>query len=345
MIWRRLAQLVLLALALTAGGAAAPALAGAAGQTTAPARAVGVTLDSGPGGEAQAYRLFLRARANAIEAPQPWSTLEPAQRRFRLADVRSIVRGVRSSAATRIMLIPAAIETTQRSVPPDLGRAAWDSPRMIARYRTLIERLAPDLSRQVGYVSIANEADVYLSAHPRELPAFVRFAHAEIAELHRLLPWAKVGVTVTYNGLVARDPRVARTLARLGTATIVTYYPLTGGYRVRSPRSPRRDLPQMLRLAHGRKLVVQEAGYPSATRLGSSPSAQATFVRTVFSAWARAPRRIPFLSFYSLFDLPARDCTTHFDQTAFLCSLGLHDRTGRPKPAWAAFRAGVRRIR
>jgi hypothetical protein len=71
--WERLQRLVLLTLTVTAGGAAVPALTEAARHTAAPARAVGVTLDSGPGGEVQAYRLFLRAGANAIEAPQPWS--------------------------------------------------------------------------------------------------------------------------------------------------------------------------------------------------------------------------------------------------------------------------------
>ena len=210
----------------------------------------------------------------------------------------------------RIMLIPAAIETTDRTVPSGLRHAPWDSRQMIARYRTLIRRLAQDLSRQVAYISIANEADVYFSAHPSQLPAFLRFTHVEISQLRRLLPWAEVGVTVTYNGLAGDHPQVARTLARLGNATIVTYYPLAGGYRVRSPRSPLRDIPRMIRLSRGRKLVLQEAGYPSTTRLGSSPSAQAAFVRNVFTAWARAPRGIPFLSFYSLFDLPARDCAT-----------------------------------
>lgn len=310
-----------------------------------PERAVGVTLDAGPGGEAQAFRLFVGAGANGIEAPQPWSTLEPRPGRFRLGDVASIVRGVHSLPGMRVMLIPAAIETTRRSVPSDLRHAPWDGRRMRARYRTLVARLVPDISRQVGYVSIANEADVYLTAHPRQLPAFLRFARAEIAAVRRVAPWAKVGVTVAYAGLVARHPAVARALARLGNATIVTYYPLAGDYRVRSPRAPLRDIPRMVALAHGRPLVVQEAGYPSATALHSSPAAQAAFVRNVFSAWNRAARAIPFVSFYSLFDLPAGDCRSRSRAVAFLCSLGLHDRHGRPKPAWAAFRAGVRGVR
>jgi hypothetical protein len=313
--------------------------------STPPARAVGVTLSPGPGGEAQAYRVFFEAGATAIEAPQPWSTLEPSPRRFRLRDVAAIVQGVRSTAAMRIMAIPAAVETTSRSVPPDLEATAWDSPRMIARYRGMLRRLALHLSHQVRYLSIANEADVYFSAHPDELPAFRRFARAAIAELHRRAPWVKVGVTVTYGGLTAARPAIARSLAALGDATILTYYPLAGGYRMRPPSAPRHDVPRIVRLAHGRPLVVQEAGYATARRLGGSPAAQARFVRNVFASADRFPGAVTFLSFYSLFDLPARDCRGRSPEVAFLCSLGLHYRNGRPKPAWAAFRAEAREAR
>jgi hypothetical protein len=311
----------------------------------APARAVGVTLNAGPGGEAKAFQRFLEAGANAIEAPQPWSTLEPARGHFRLGDVAAIVRGVRSIPVMQVMVIPAAIETTGRSVPIDLRRAPWDSRQMIHRYRGLLRRLARHLGRQERYVSIANEADVYFSAHPGELPAFLRFARAEIAYLHRLAPSVEVGVTVTYDGLTGARPGIARRLAGLGDATILTYYPLAGGYRMRSPRAPLNDIPQMNRIAHGRSLVLQEVGYSSAPRLGSSPSAQASFVRNVFAASDHLPQAIPFLSFYSLFDLLARDCRGHSDQEVFLCSLGLRYRNGHPKPAWAAFRTGVQEAR
>jgi hypothetical protein len=315
--------------------------------TQAQARAVGVTLDDGPGGPDRSYALFAQAGANAIEAPQPWSELEPHRGRFHLSDVGSIVRGVRPAPATEVMVIPAAIETTARSVPADLRRAPWDGRRMVRRYGTLIDRIAKLSGRQVTTISIANEADVYLAAHPRELPAFLRFAQTELSRLRRRLPWARIGVTVTASGMMGDHPRIARALARLGTATIVTYYPLGDGYRPRSPHAPLTDIPHLVGLAGGRPLVIQEAGYPTAARLGSSPIAQATFVRDVFTAVNRQPAAIPFLSFYSLFDLPAQAChgSRSDDQLAFLCSLGLHDRTGAAKPAWTAFRAGVRTVR
>ena len=52
-----------------------------------------------------------------------------------------------------------------------MGRPSDDD-----RYRGMLHRRAPDLSAQVRYVSIANEADECFSAHPNELPAFRRFA-------------------------------------------------------------------------------------------------------------------------------------------------------------------------
>ena len=337
---------ILLAMTLVAGTGLVSS-DDAPARTGKPAPAVGVTLDAGPSGPQQAFELFTRAGANALEAPQPWSTLEPAPGRFRLSDVESIVRGARSTPATRVMLIPAAIETSKRSVAADLRRAAWDSDEMIARYRALLRHAARHANRQIAYVSIANEADVYFSAHPQELPAFTHFAQAQLQELRRLMPWAKAGVTITYTGLTGPHPAIARTLSKLGDATMLTYYPLGDGYRPRPPRAPLTDLPRMVRLAHGRPVILQEAGYPSSARLHSSTTAQATFVRNVFAAWHRHPRAIPLISFYTLFDLPATTCQQEntLDQTAFLCSLGLRARDGHPKPAWNAFTAGVRGLR
>ena len=88
--------------------------------------------------------------------------------------------------------------------------------------------------------------------------------------------------------------------------------------------------------------VLQEAGYSSAPQLGSSPSAQASFVRNVLSAANRTPAAIPFVSFYALLDEPAVQCRDHSDAVTFFCSLGLNRSDGRPKPAWAAFRKGIR---
>src|SRR5689334_18851051 len=64
-----------------------------------PTAAVGVTLSPGPGGEGEAFELFLSAGASAIEAPQPWSTLEPGRRRYHLADVAAIAAGPASDPA------------------------------------------------------------------------------------------------------------------------------------------------------------------------------------------------------------------------------------------------------
>lgn len=91
-----------------------------------------MTLGPGPGGEDQAFEEFLEAGATALQAPQPWSELEPARGRFRLGDVASIVAGVRSTPAMRVMAIPAAVETTRRSVPTDLRGVPWDSRETIA---------------------------------------------------------------------------------------------------------------------------------------------------------------------------------------------------------------------
>src|ERR1700730_2048091 len=133
---------------------------------------------------------------------------------------------------------------------------------MIDRFQRLVEAIRPYLNH-VKYLSIGNEVDVYLSAHPSEWSAYTRFYRAAAARVHALAPWIKVGVTTTFDGL-RRDARRVRELNSASDVQITTYYPLGSVLRVRSPASPLADFKAMLRFAGRRPLVLQEVGYPSA---------------------------------------------------------------------------------
>jgi hypothetical protein len=295
--------------------------------------------------------LALRAGIHGYLVADKWSDLEPKAGRYSLGDVRDMA-DLGGKLHLKLLLGLEVINTTAKETPRDLQHAAFDSPAMIDRFQRLVDAIRPYLNRNVKYLSIGNEVDVYLSAHPSEWSAYTRFYRAAAARVHGLAPWIKVGVTTTFDGL-RRDARRVRELNSASDVQITTYYPLGSGLRVRSPASPLADFKAMLRFAGRRPLVLQEVGYPSAPRLGSSPAKQATFVRSVFRAWSLAGRRIPFLNFYLLHDWPRSTCVQMaayygaVDQNfiAYLCSLGLRRADGRPKPAWSAFADSAARAR
>jgi hypothetical protein len=197
----------------------------------------------------------------------------------------------------------------------------------------------------VAYVSVGNGVDMYLARNPAAGPAYRDFYADAVRYLHRAAPWIKVGTTATFSGLVRKARGRMAGLNRVSDIELVTYFPVRGDFAVRRASAPRSDFPRLLSLAGKRPLVFAEVGYPDAPELGSSKAKQAAFVQHVFDAWRRAGARVPFLNFLFLHDLAPSECdavTGFYGHTGknrfrpFLCSLGLREYDGRPKPAWQA---------
>ena len=242
------------------------------------------------------------------------------------------------------------LNTTDKETPPDLVETSFGDPAMLSRFRALFDAVRPLLDSHVRYLAIGNEVDVYLEAHPDEWPAYRAFFEGAAAYVRQQAPWLQVGVASTFGG--ARGPAAAN-VAELNQASdvwILTYYPLEGIFQATNPAAPDVDFPAMVDLAGGKPIVLQEVGYPTAERLGSSEAEQAGFVGHVFGAWQAAGDAIPFLNYFLLHDLTDSMCDDllvyyglpNEDFKAFLCSLGLRRADGAAKQGWEAFRDAAR---
>ena len=246
------------------------------------------------------------------------------------------------------------VNTTERETPRDLDGVPFDAPRMKERFRSLVDALRPHLDRNVAYLYIGNELDMYFARQPGSSESYTSFYEDAVAYVHEVLPWITVGVPTTSGGAIRSAVRNDAAHNRVSDVHIHTDYGVHGPCLARPVNAPLADFPRLVRLAHGRPVVFQEVGYPEAPQLGSSEQKQAQFVTSVFDAWRRAGNRIPFLSFYALHDLPQRTCDEiagyykragSANLKAFLCSLGLRHENGAPKAAWSAFVKGASALR
>ena len=295
------------------------------------------------------FTLAARAGARGTFMAFSWSELEPSAGRFRLAPI-GVLRTLGVERDLKLLLGIEPVNTASRETPPDLEDAGWDSPLLRARFRALIDALLPSLNRNVAYLSIGNEVDVYLARHPGEWAAYTRFYEDAVAYVHKVAPWLEVGVTSTWSGAVRSQRRRVARLNRSSDVEILTYYPLERDLRVRRAQAPLVDFPRMLQAAAGRPLVLQEVGYPASPLLASSPRRQALFVKTVFAAWHRAGARVPFLNFLLMHDLDRDACgriarlqgrPDNERLLAYLCTLGLRRANGEAKLAWSEFARGA----
>lgn len=297
-----------------------------------------------------AFDLVYGAGARGQMTTFTWSALEPAANRYdstRFADLAAQMAQAQTRGLTQYVGLQ-LINTTARELPPDLNALAFDHPAVIARFHALLDRVVTPYRGRIRYLSIGNEVDAYLRAHPTEWTAYKRFLADAIQYAHTLDPAIQVGVTGTADGALTLSPAELADLNAATDVTILTYYPLqadaTGTITARDPGVVAGDFTRMLQFAGTRKLVLQEVGYPAATLNNSSDALQAAFVTNVFAAWKNANGRIPFINVFLLHDFTAQMCADFGvyyglpnvpSFTAYLCSLGLRKVDGTPRPAWS----------
>ena len=291
-----------------------------------------------------AITLAQGAGVHAVIATYTWSSLEPTPGNIDVSSLKSAL-DYYNQKGFQILVGIQVINTVKREVPTDLAAVAFDDPQFIARFHTLLDAVSGVFSGAERYISIGNEVDVYLSSQPAEWATYKTFYTDAVSYLHTQSPTLLVGVTATFGGFSGDSNAELQSLNAPSDVTILTYYPLQGDSQGLPSSSPTTDIPRMLSLAGSKPVVLQEAGYPSGTLNGSSEAAQQEFVTDLFQAWRAAGDRMPFLSYFLLYDFDSTTCNdlgTYYGSSdpaflSYLCTLGLRHSDGTPKPAWNTF--------
>jgi hypothetical protein len=305
------------------------------------------------GGPEDLKAMLLEQKSMGLDAcaiSAKWSDLEPEPGKI---DVEKMGKDVAGAAAFgwKVALTIQTIDTNQRTVPPDLKAEPWDSETMRDRFSKLLAAIAGKLGDSVVAVSLGNEVDGYLVAHPAEAGPFKRFLSAGRQALRTLKPGMPVGVTCMFEGRRS-NPKLIDGLFEGLDAVFFTYYPTGDAMAVRDPSTVDPDLDAMISSAAGRPLYLQEVGYPAAPLLGSSDEKQAQFVRAFYKALAKRKSKVALACYVLQTDFSPElvDRLTAYygiDQPrfrAFLSTLGLRRSDGSPRPALQAFEEAVKAV-
>jgi hypothetical protein len=242
-----------------------------------------------------------------------------------------------------VLVTLGTIDTVKRRLPADVADKAWMDPDLLARWDGFLAKICGEFGKGVKWVSLGNEANVYLAQHDDEVDPYVRFLAHGRDFIHKTRPDIQVGVTVTCMDALT-NPELASKLQEDMDVSIFTYYPVEG--------SAAFDMAQvathfdaMNRLAGKRPFLLQEIGYPASPLLNSSEARQAAFVHSVFQQLDRLSTRIPLADYFMQVDFSPtllKALEPYYgisDKTflAFLGTLGLFDSTGKSRAAWAVF--------
>jgi len=339
---RPLVSLVSFLMAVSFGFCSAPVQAVSFGVTPLPKGGENAT----PRDQTNAMKMCVDAGVTGIFYGGTWADLEPSKGNYSLAQMGKTLK---YAPKLQRFIGVQVFDITTKNMPSDLTRAKLESPKVVARFGQLMAKMNKATGGNIAYMSIGNEADVYLSKHPKEVDGFIKFFKAAKAEVVKTFPDCKVGITLRAENLLdGKAPSaVAQKLLDESDVVMFNYYPVSN-YRPKPPQQIEKDMEVLAKVANGKQIVFQEIGYPSSPKLGSSDKNQADFITLAFKELRKNPH-IEFANFFALHDLTPAICdylAEHYlinskNYRQAMQSLGMRRSTGKERPAWAAMKKAL----
>jgi hypothetical protein len=227
---------------------------------------------------------------------------------------------------------------------PDIASDDWSQATRGA-FDILLDRVFEQFEGTLSHLSIGHRVDQWLAGvSAGERSSFVDFAleGLERARAHRRRPsMLRVGVSLSYEGLMAMDVPEVEELVQASDVVFVSYLPFDDMGRVRGPETVVTDLDDLFeRLSEMEtepmQVVLEQVGYPSSERANGSLEKQRQFFDSLFRAVELRRERISFVSVFSIDDLSMDVCEAaasaqgltnggnRFERfSAGYCSLGL----------------------
>ncbi|MDX1992102.1 MAG: hypothetical protein SF029_06920 [bacterium] len=329
-----------------------------------------VTIEYGevaPGAEDtldDAFFEIVQAGSDTYALSMWWSLMQPINQTVDLEELQGFLEIMRVLNLQPYFVMP-TIDTVQLALPPEFVDANdstqlaagvhFNSSEVLESLGTLLDELVPLLMEyNTFYLSVGNEVDAWLSAHPDEIEPFLEFVSFARERVQQLAPDLAVGVTMTYGGAMTYPDLLADLIA-VSDVIAFTYYPLNADFTVQDPSVVEEDMAALVEMISPMPVVLQEVGYPSgylrSPNNGSSGEMQAEFVSNFFDALEAHPE-IRFASFLHLGEWSDATCDEfagyyQLELSAFreyLCSLGLREYNGDAKPGYAVFVERLRQL-
>jgi hypothetical protein len=298
-----------------------------------------------------AFKLAVESGITFHYLSPKWNEMEPSADRYDFSDVDRQV-ALAADAQLPLALNVRIVDTNNRSMPKAYEGWSFSDPRTADKLKGLLRTLGPRVRGRVRWIAIGNEVDAYFGSHTKEIDDYALLMQRVLDTVHEAFPRALFSVNFQF--ISAGDIRSRyRALAGLLDYYSFTYYPLNADFSMRSPDVAAEDIDRMTQVAGERKVFIQEVGYATAERLHSSEDKQSQFVQNVMNAIDHRRARIMAANFLFMSDFPdglVNDFAKYYrlpnsdNFKAYLATLGLRDKQGKPKRAWSVFEREARRL-
>ncbi|MHB1000213.1 MAG: hypothetical protein ACYC27_13305 [Armatimonadota bacterium] len=305
------------------------------------------------GGFNPAFDLARKLGAGDTGLSLDWSDLEPEELKYD-AKWLYIANIYYPAAKMPISLTIRPISTNRKVVPTDLMNAAFDDPRMISRFKSLINFIfsqIPDV--KLNSLVIGSEMDAYLGTDEIKWKQYQQFYKVISEYVRAKHPAVKIASEGTFDGLTGKAKSFMKVLNQNSDIIGVSYYPLNLDFSVKDPFVVGADMKSIVSLYPTKEIWFYQLGYPSSESLNSSESKQAAFIREVFTAWDKNASRVRMIDFTWMHDLPQSALDKHAEYYGlsdpkfleFLRTLGFrtYQGAGKDKEAFKVLQTEARK--
>jgi hypothetical protein len=298
------------------------------------------------------FEQSLSAGVTYVYLSPKWNELEPRPGKYEFKDLDFLI-GEAVSAGLPLVCNLRVIDTNQRAIPSDLMSKSFRDPKVRDRITNLLRAMLPRMHGKLRYMLIGNEVDGYFKAHQGEIGEYRDFFALGASVVKATVPGTPVSLSVTFDGLSIAD-NLLKPLLEQTDFLALTYYPLRPDFTVRDATDVPSDFGRMIQVAHGRKILLQEVGYPSSPINGSSEDKQAAMFAAVFRQLQEHLQDFigaNFLFMSNLSDSVVDTLAKYYSLPngerfkAYLKTLGMLDDGGHPKKSWDVFQQQAQLLR
>lgn len=233
------------------------------------------------------------------------------------------------------------IDATGRTIPKDLKRERWGSPQMLIQIDLWLRNISRVTGDNVKWISFGNDTDLYFADNKAELEAFLAFYKKISVSAKRVFPNAKLGLTITHEGLTGERKAIAEQILAASDAAFISYYPATSDFTLKDEEAIKTDITSLSTNTLAKPVVLKEFGFPSSAKNKNNPEAQVKFYETYLPELKNSAT-VDLVTISDLHDRTAASCKQQQnareikerDYASFCGSLGLRESNGKKKPAW-----------
>ena len=289
-----------------------------------------------------------------------WNLIEPEKRNFDWQQ-SDILMNLNKQNNLKVTLYFSLINGKTLGPFPDwIGRPSLNS---ISEDNT-VNVLDAILTRYdtIDTVIIAGDTDIYFRYNEQNIPVYKELFNGVYNKLKEKHPGVKMGNSFSLHGVINKNLGHIVKELDVGDFVAFSYFPVDALNEInKTPQEARNDLDTIFNLISIDKTVgIFEIGWSTDDFVNGNQNDQTDFVNTVFDFYHENESKLEFVTWYRQYDREEGTCVIDPETVEgaisigdssglgssefvaerlshYICSAGLIDFEGNPKPAWNEF--------